>query len=474
MQTLTPLPELANRFRLAHQRALEGFNDWIAGTLEMASTLYEARQQFPGNREFGCWLFENDLLDCFNKNDRAALINMGAHLELTRRVLQETKSTSYRLIWSDEIVPRVPSAGNTTSMGDEVETGGKTSAPPQNPDTAVSNPDGRSSNVLSQAATAPPMGDEVETGGKTSAPPQNPDIAVSNPDGRSSEMEQEEISQTEIDDINARDARIIRSPLHPDNQSLSRKNPLYGREGASEVYKTFLNHHTRTALNEALKGRYGKELRELILAAIAEGFARPTNYSTKTFNAKALFGGYGENLRGFDLANVRDRRQFKEEVWPMALANKEAILANPEKVDHILDEYKSKRQTEARDQLEQTRFAKAVALLPAHEQTIVCYGERFWPIDGSYYDYDQICTAVWYFRNQADMLEATNDNSVTSRAIGVRYSIKWLSEYATYRTKDQKKLATICQLVRHVSQAWEKNPEGECKWPPFPHQEGKW
>jgi hypothetical protein len=46
-------------------------------------------------------------LDEIGKNDRAAPINMAAHIELTRIVLQENNRSSWQHIWREEISQRV-------------------------------------------------------------------------------------------------------------------------------------------------------------------------------------------------------------------------------------------------------------------------------------------------------------------------------------------------------------------------------
>jgi hypothetical protein len=92
--------------------------EWAKATLALAKELFRARQEFRSNVEFGLWLVENDL-DYFNKDDRAALINMGQHAEITRRVLEETDRRSLRLIWQDEIEARLLSVEKTGVPVDE-------------------------------------------------------------------------------------------------------------------------------------------------------------------------------------------------------------------------------------------------------------------------------------------------------------------------------------------------------------------
>lgn len=93
---------LAQRIRSAYERTERGRQEWIEGTLELAVTLSEARVGFPSNAAFAAWLGQNEL-DSFGHQDRAALINMAGDLQLTRRVLEETKRISWRHIWCEEM-----------------------------------------------------------------------------------------------------------------------------------------------------------------------------------------------------------------------------------------------------------------------------------------------------------------------------------------------------------------------------------
>jgi hypothetical protein len=91
----------------------------------LAVELKSARDECGDNdTAFGCWLVDNDC-DDLGRHDRAALIKFGEHLELARRVLQETRSNSVRLIWQDEVKPRLAC--------DNVVTGSAVPEPAENP-----------------------------------------------------------------------------------------------------------------------------------------------------------------------------------------------------------------------------------------------------------------------------------------------------------------------------------------------------
>jgi hypothetical protein len=85
---------------------------WIEGTLELVSILDEARKSLGSDQAFGAWLTENGYgEDRITRHDRAALLNMALHLQLTREVLQQTNRRSWRYIWEEEVQPRLPYVG---------------------------------------------------------------------------------------------------------------------------------------------------------------------------------------------------------------------------------------------------------------------------------------------------------------------------------------------------------------------------
>src|SRR5947209_842792 len=101
----TPMNVLADCVRAGHHRAEQVTDEWMKGVLEMASAMHEARARFQNDdRRFGIWTIENEI-DFYNHNDRNALVNIGAHLELARIVLQETQSRSLQYIWYEELKP---------------------------------------------------------------------------------------------------------------------------------------------------------------------------------------------------------------------------------------------------------------------------------------------------------------------------------------------------------------------------------
>jgi hypothetical protein len=59
-------------------------------------------------------LTDNGYGERITRHDRSALLNMALNLDVTRDVLQQTIRRSWRLIWEEEVRPRLPTAGQPT------------------------------------------------------------------------------------------------------------------------------------------------------------------------------------------------------------------------------------------------------------------------------------------------------------------------------------------------------------------------
>jgi len=95
------LRDLGRQINAAFDKAKKGRQEWIEGTLELASLLLKARRKFASHNKFSEWCKKTcpDL----NHQDRAALINMAKDLSFTRSILEQTKRTAWQNIWYYEI-----------------------------------------------------------------------------------------------------------------------------------------------------------------------------------------------------------------------------------------------------------------------------------------------------------------------------------------------------------------------------------
>ena len=71
--------------------------------------------------------------------------------------------------------------------------------------------------------------------------------------------------------------------------------------------------------------------------------------------------------------------------------------------------------------------------MPADQREVIMFGARLWPrVEHQFgtYDYDQICAAIWYFRDLDGWVQGSiSGKTPGSRAIIARLSTRWPQEY---------------------------------------------
>lgn len=246
--------------------------------------------------------------------------------------------------------------------------------------------------------------------------------------------------------------------------TMGSRSPFRSLPRGQEVSDIFGHQTTRVTLGRILKRGDADDLWDLILECIDLGFCRKNTLCSRIFRANFLFQG-SKALYEIDLGWKGQRDYIRDIILPIAKACREEILAHPDQFDDII-----RRGQREKVFLGQKNDLNGMAqTLPDGEVVVKAYGAMLWPtLDGSY-TYDQLCTACWYFRNMGNMLFG----GVHDTALSIRQSIKWFSEYANHREPNPK-MAKVFQIIRHLTLLWESEPTGECAWPPFPLQEGKW
>lgn len=97
---------LAERLRAAlakigrgHKAWMQGREQWVDGTLELAAVIADSRKQYPDHNTFSRWL-ERQGLAKMSKDDRAALLNIAAADQVAmRQELLASTSISWIMIW---------------------------------------------------------------------------------------------------------------------------------------------------------------------------------------------------------------------------------------------------------------------------------------------------------------------------------------------------------------------------------------
>jgi hypothetical protein len=93
------LEHIKRQIAEGHARCMRGGTEWVEGSLQVAAALLAGRETMLADVSFKGWLEQNQL-NFFSHQDRAALLNLAADIPLARAVLTEADSRSYRLIWA--------------------------------------------------------------------------------------------------------------------------------------------------------------------------------------------------------------------------------------------------------------------------------------------------------------------------------------------------------------------------------------
>jgi len=392
----------------------------IEKMLALAVELKAARDECEGDDSaFGRWLLATGC-DDLGKNDRLALIRMGENIELSRQVLEATNRHSPRYIWDNEIRPRLAPV-----------------------------------DVSEPASTEIPF----PTQGMVSP------VDVSEPEGRAEVRTISPVPRTVT--VEVRTPPPLQRTLPP--RPLPSRSPYRELDRGAEVYRAITHRNTRYHLAQVtLDEDGGPWIWALVLSAIDNGFLTTTDIHTRRITTRLLFPDAPEEWANrWDLTSPPALRYVQETLMPAAIACRDAILANPRQIAAITNDYIAAQVSE-----------RAVQALPPGEVEIVVFGERLWPpAPQDTYDYDQVRAAVWTFRDLNTWLETSIvGREVPFRALTIRMHTKWYGEYVirSLRSEDRYRMLKVYGLIDHCSQLLEANPEGECKWPPFPAAEGQW
>jgi hypothetical protein len=264
--------------------------------------------------------------------------------------------------------------------------------------------------------------------------------------------------------------------------ALSKQSPFYGVERGEEIAGTYRAHDTRAAVGKAIHSRGGKEVLSLIHEAIDSGILKPTGAATKKPTLRVLIpDGPVKYCAQFNLMKQKQRAHIRDVLWPIVLANKEAVIANPGNLEAIVNGHKHKQVTAiAAAMREEETARKVVESWRSGEHECIMFGVRLWPrMDNHFgsYDYDQVRAAAWYFRDFNEWMSQSRIGQLPgSRAIYARLSVKWFGEYLVraYSVNEREKMQKVFSLVRTIAGLLDKAPDAECIYPVSPKVEGQW
>jgi len=100
------------RIREAHELTKKSHAEWVAGSLEVAAALLDARENMVESVAFTDWLRQSGL-DFLSRTERIALMKLGEKRAEACRVMTTSTTRSYAAIWQEHFVAKKPEPRKT-------------------------------------------------------------------------------------------------------------------------------------------------------------------------------------------------------------------------------------------------------------------------------------------------------------------------------------------------------------------------
>jgi hypothetical protein len=253
--------------------------------------------------------------------------------------------------------------------------------------------------------------------------------------------------------------------------TLPKKSVFKGLRRALEVHNTYGGVAQRQEIANAVNRKGGHDLWDLILAALDAELLHPNdlNSAGRRLTLRVLFpwmpprSSYSQR---FDLASSRDRAVIRADILPVAIANKDAVMSNPDLLETLVYQERQRRSQEAQQE-------RALSTLRDGESQVIIYGQMVWPRPDSKagdYSFEQICAAARTFRD----LDTWMKGSAHSKAIQIRNSTKWMRRHCASvisRQDEKSNVEKVYSLIHWMAHLLEQSPDKECRWPPTIHME---
>lgn len=430
------------------EAAVEGYNKDLhtarSRIMPMARGLCAARRKYPADQDFGDW-FKGSAYRELGHQDRAALIKIGGREEFAAKFVRTTNLISPQTIW--EAIQELGSVyydSKPPAKGTSLPQTPSPTAPAPKPDEPPNN------NPRAELVTA--IAKDPDANKRKAAAALGVSLGA--------------YQRTRRDVISGGGSK-----------QLSQRMAFSGAPRAEEIAKIFQNKKTRTTLGQMFKQRGGKQAWDMLLEALDAGLLVVNNNTLNQPTMALLFPaspprGYTAQ---FNLLDPRNREQVRDVILPAMIACRDRLLADPDRIRDIVNEHVSAQRTKQREIVLTEKRAVAVKSLPMAEQELVMFGQPVWPrLDNSQgeYNYDQVRAAIWTFRDYEDWNVLAKEDK-QSFAMRIRNSQRYLCEYIQ-RTDRNNHMSKIYSLIAWFSFLMQKNPDGECKWPMYPHIEGQW
>jgi hypothetical protein len=405
----TPKHILAQRIRVAHARSERGAQEWIDGLVEEATTMVEARDTYDDDREFSIWLMDNGIM-FYSPDDQAALINMGRNPDLMRVKLQETKRTSLRYIWKEEMKAAYAEAAKSDPPYRYVAIRGAQREPP--PESPQSEPQ--------EAATAEPAPAET---------------------------------MKSADELERRH-RLETKPPPPSLKGLPK----------AEIVAAYLTHaDTPARMARFVKTKKGRDIWMLLIESIEAGhFGEPTDRVITSPNLRMILPWIQDRTFGnMDISKPAERQQIREVLFPLLVERPELKGALQAALPSAFrDRQKSIQESARREFLVADARAKAAAAATKEASTvIIAYGTPLWPADPESVGYtlaelECACHFSRFFMTAIMQANETPKGMQLAAAHLVKYMIPIQRGFVL--------------AVNRIFDAYVANPKGESEMPVIP------
>jgi hypothetical protein len=228
----------------------------------------------------------------------------------------------------------------------------------------------------------------------------------------------------------------------------------------------------RAIISSLAKERGGKELWSLFLQAKDAGFlTRGTDPKIPTI--KMLFPDAPISwAKNYLLTEAKDREYIRDELMPAAITNRDAIIAEPERIEIILREHFGRVGHAAKKVIDEKKLVAARKTMSGDHKDVVLFGKRYWPlIDKSHFDYDfeQLSAAWWSFNDMWIM--ARLGNSPGACAHGIRFLVGRLQRFVSGQDAGspvRENMRRMLYVIADLADALEACPDGVCDPPTFP------
>ena len=247
-------------------------------------------------------------------------------------------------------------------------------------------------------------------------------------------------------------ATVIRRP---------QRSNLKGLPRVEHVLEHVLNHNSRAALGNLRKNAQGP-IWNLLLELINSGcFGPPSNATLGPTKDGAinlrwvlpwLTAGQCNHLDlSVDLRSNEGRAKVRAFIFPVVIANREAVFADPALLGRLANRARVERENAERQRTMMDKHTKAVAKMPVQEQEVIAFGTPLWPPQGlREYTYDELRHAIWFLTYLYGIAPKVEPMTV-------RHLIKFVTPML--RTRGW------ADAARDYLKAYEDNPTGESKLP---------